>query len=264
MASSVLLMLALASSPGPAATASAHSAGIGAVRSTTSLLVASSSTPAPSAPAPASADAHFTRGVEALKAKDTPAAITALSACAKAAPTRVDCRWELGWAYYVESRWPEALAQWTEVKRLAPQHPGLEDALSQAQGQVRLQQKLAESSQGPARPPPPKGARVRIRAVGDVMLGTDFPEGHLPPEGPASVLAGVSALLQDADLTFANLEGPLCDSGQTKKCRGSSTNCYAFRTPTSYARVLAEAGLDIASTANNHAGDFGEVCRRET
>ncbi len=265
MASSVLLMLALASAPATALpSASVRTAGTDAVRSATSVLVASAS-PGSSAVDTTSADAHFSRGVEALKAKDTPTAIAALSACAKAAPARVDCRWELGWAFYVESRWSEALEQWTEVQRLAPQHPGLEDALSQAQGQVRLQRKLAASSaEAPARPPPPKGAKVRIRAVGDVMLGSDFPEGHLPPEGPASVLAGVSALLKDADLTFANLEGPLCDSGQTKKCRSASSNCYAFRTPTSYAKVLAEAGLDIASTANNHAGDFGEVCRRET
>jgi len=112
---------------------------------------------------------------------------------------------------------------------------------------------------------PPADATVRLRAVGDVMLGSDFPkpEDGLPPEGGAQSLAQVKDALADADLTFINLEGPLCDSGSTNKC-GKGRNCYAFRTPTSYVRWLTEAGVDLASTANNHSGDFGEECRRET
>ncbi len=259
---SALLLLAIASSSPATPVRTVSAAGVGAVRSATSFLMASAPQGTPSTDS-ASADALFSRGVEALKAKDSASAISSLSACTQAAPARVDCRWELGWAYSVAGRWQEALTQWTEVQRLAPQHPDLADALSQARNQVQLQARLAQAPQAPARPPPPAGAKLRIRAVGDVMLGTDTPEGHLPPEGPGSVIAGVSALLQDADLTFANLEGPLCDSGKTTKCRNGG-NCYAFRTPTSYAKVLAEAGVDLASTANNHSGDFGEVCRRET
>ncbi|MFP2904053.1 CapA family protein [Pyxidicoccus sp. 3LFB2] len=215
-------------------------------------------------PAPvADPDASYARGLEALKAKNTPTAITELSACVAAAPSRVDCRWELGWAYQLEGRWTEALAQWTEVQKLAPDHPDLDSALTQARGQAALQEKLARAPQASNRPPPPPGAKVRIRAVGDVMLGTTVPEGHLPPDGAASVIVGVRPLLEDADLTFINLEGPLCDGGKTTKCR-SKGNCYAFRSPTSYGQVLKEAGVDLASTANNHSGDFGEECRRET
>jgi poly-gamma-glutamate capsule biosynthesis protein CapA/YwtB (metallophosphatase superfamily) len=95
------------------------------------------------------------------------------------------------------------------------------------------------------------------------MLGTTEPEGHLPPGGAESVIANVRGLLEDADLTFVNLEGPLCDGGKTTKCR-SNNQCYAFRSPTSYAQVLRDAGVDVASTANNHSGDFGEECRRQT
>ena len=217
----------------------------------------------PSTPTVADAEASYIRGVAALQAKDTRTAIAELSACVQAAPSRVDCRWELGWAYQVEGRWTEALAQWTEVKKLAPDHPDLDSALSQAQGQAALQEKLARGPQASNRPPPPPGAKVRIRAVGDVMLGTTVPEGHLPPDGAASVIVGVRPLLEDADLTFVNLEGPLCDGGKTTKCR-SKGNCYAFRSPTSFGQVLKEAGVDVASTANNHSGDFGEECRRET
>ena len=121
----------------------------------------------------------------------------------------------------------------------------------------------------PGAPGAPEGGwplhpRLRIRAVGDVMLGTDFPEGYLPP-GDANILQGVNALLQDADVTFANLEGPLCDGGEATKCGPVATGrCYAFRTPGRYVPYLKEAGIDVVSTANNHSGDFGEACSRQT
>jgi poly-gamma-glutamate capsule biosynthesis protein CapA/YwtB (metallophosphatase superfamily) len=215
------------------------------------------------APNPEAAELHYARGLEALQQKNTPVAIQELSSCVKALPTRVDCRWELGWAYSVEGRWADSLTQWTEVQKLAPEHPDLETALAQARGQAALQAKLNQSPVASNRPPPPLDAKVRIRAVGDMMLGTTVPEGNLPPDGASSVIAGVRSLMEDADVTFANVEGPLCDNGSTKKCR-SSRNCYAFRSPTAYGQVFKDAGVDLASTANNHSGDFGELCRRET
>jgi poly-gamma-glutamate capsule biosynthesis protein CapA/YwtB (metallophosphatase superfamily) len=104
---------------------------------------------------------------------------------------------------------------------------------------------------------------LRVRAVGDVMMGTDFPASYLPPDDGATLLASVAGELASADLTFANLEGPLCDGGTTDKC-APGQNCYAFRTPTRYGAYLSDAGLDVASLANNHALDFGEACREET
>jgi poly-gamma-glutamate capsule biosynthesis protein CapA/YwtB (metallophosphatase superfamily) len=211
----------------------------------------------------AGAAALYAQGVEALKVKDANAAISAFSACTRVAPSNVDCHWELGWAYSLVNRWSDSLTAWNQVQKLDPNHADLEDALTQARGQSALQRKLASSSQSTPRSKPPKNARVRIRAVGDVMLGTDFPEGLLPPDDGVSSLSAVAPLLRDADLTFVNLEGPLCDNGETKKCRKSG-NCYAFRSPTRYGKYLQDVGVDVASTANNHSGDFGELCRRET
>lgn len=106
---------------------------------------------------------------------------------------------------------------------------------------------------------------LRIRAVGDVMLGTDFPSRHyLPPDSGPEPLFAVRDLLKDADLTFINLEAPLVDGGTTTKCSSDSTSCYAFRIPTRYAHYLAEAGIDLVSIANNHARDFGEAGRQST
>jgi hypothetical protein len=221
-----------------------------------------------SAQAPSSeADAHFARGVEALKAKDAPAAARHLAACVAAAPSRVDCRWELGWAHYVSQDWAGVVAQWEEVKRLSPTHPEVDARLVEARGQLELRRKLdalPETAPVVRKAPPPE-VSLRLRAVGDLMIGTDFPEGYLPPEDGATVLAGVHDWLRDADLTFVNLEGPLCDDpAPSAKCRPNSTACYAFRSPTRYVKYLVEAGVDLASTANNHSGDFGEACRRET
>ncbi|MFO0594489.1 MAG: CapA family protein [Myxococcaceae bacterium] len=117
---------------------------------------------------------------------------------------------------------------------------------------------VAVLAQSPAAEP-----ALRLRAVGDMMLGTSVPEGKLPPDDGAHLLDAVKPLLLDADFTFANFEGPLCDSGTSAKCRNGG-NCFAFRTPTAYAKYFEEAGIDVGSTANNHSGDFGEACRRET
>ncbi|GMU02742.1 hypothetical protein KH5H1_68620 [Corallococcus caeni] len=208
-------------------------------------------------------DEHYARGVAALQSKDSRTAIAELSACVQAAPSRADCRWELGWAYSVEGRWADSLTQWTQVRALNPNQPDLEGALTQARNQAALQAKLAQPVDSTPRPPPPPGAKLRIRAAGDLMLGTTVPEGYLPPEGGGSVIAAVRPLLEDADLTFVNLEGPLCDTGRTTKCR-SPANCYAFRSPTSFGEYLKQASVDVVSTANNHSGDFGEECRRAT
>lgn len=107
------------------------------------------------------------------------------------------------------------------------------------------------------------GGTLRLRAVGDMMLGTSVPEGVLPPDDGKHLLDDVAPLLQDADVTFCNFEGPLCDTGTSAKCRKGG-NCFAFRTPTRYAAYFKAAGIDLGSTANNHSGDFGEACRRET
>ena len=107
------------------------------------------------------------------------------------------------------------------------------------------------------------GAVMRVRAVGDIMMGTDFPAGYLPPNDGAEIFDDVSEWLQDASITFGNLEGPLCDDGTTDKCE-EGENCYAFRTPTRYGQYLREAGFDVVSLANNHALDFGESCRAST
>ena len=111
-------------------------------------------------------------------------------------------------------------------------------------------------------PGPDKQAmRIRIASVGDMMLGTDFPENHLPDDDGDGFLAAVTPWLAGADVAFGNLEGVLVDGGEpAKKCSNPSA-CYLFRSPTRYAGHFAAAGFDVLSLANNHARDFGEEGR---
>jgi hypothetical protein len=115
----------------------------------------------------------------------------------------------------------------------------------------------------PAAPPEPDKStlRIRIAAVGDMMIGTDYPKNHLPDDDGVGFLGDVAPYLSSADLAFGNLEGVLVDGGEPgKKCSNPSA-CYLFRSPTRYANHYRLAGFDVLSLANNHARDFGEEGR---
>ena len=115
------------------------------------------------------------------------------------------------------------------------------------------------SATQPDRAPAPASARVTIAAVGDIVMGS-VPD--LPPDGGRSFFAAVDDRLR-ADSVLGNLEGTL-STGGSSKCGGGSPNCFAFRTPPSYARRLKAAGFDVLNLANNHAYDFGEAGFRQT
>lgn len=106
---------------------------------------------------------------------------------------------------------------------------------------------------------------ISVIAVGDMMLGTNYPSpSYLPANGGRDLLKDVEPILQDADVTFGNLEGTILDKGGTaKRCKDPSV-CYAFRSPESYINHLTNAGFDVVSIANNHTGDFGPTGRART
>lgn len=103
--------------------------------------------------------------------------------------------------------------------------------------------------------------RITIAGAGDIMLGTDFPENHLPDDDGAGFLAAVTPALTSVDIAFGNLEGVLMDGGEPAKQCSNPASCYMFRSPTRYAQHLRNAGFDVVSLANNHARDFGEAGR---
>ncbi|WP_281989148.1 CapA family protein [Aquimarina aggregata] len=116
----------------------------------------------------------------------------------------------------------------------------------------QTQQKLAKPSQ------------IKIMAVGDIMMGTDFPnESYLPPDGKGP-FDDVNTILTKADILFGNLEGTLTDEGENAKRCSDPSKCYSFRSPEKFGKYLEESGFDVMSIANNHIGDFGEIGIKNT
>lgn len=104
-----------------------------------------------------------------------------------------------------------------------------------------------------------------IVGVGDMMLGTNYPSpSYLPANGGKDLLSDVEGILQNADVTFGNLEGTLIEKGRMSKRCNDPSKCYAFRSPESYADHFSNAGFDLLSLANNHSGDFGPEGRLRT
>jgi hypothetical protein len=98
---------------------------------------------------------------------------------------------------------------------------------------------------------------ITFIGVGDIMMGTDYPDSTLPPFDGYYLMNSLNGILSDADITFGNLEGALLDGGEPEKeCRDTSI-CYIFRTPSNYVNNLVDAGFNMMSLANNHAFDFG-------
>lgn len=109
----------------------------------------------------------------------------------------------------------------------------------------------------------PPARTITIAAVGDIMMGTDYPSPKLPPKDGALLFEDPAPILRAVDIAFGNLEGPITTSkGCTK--RTSNPRTFAFRCPPKLAKNLATAGFDVMSLANNHARDFGYAGMTET
>lgn len=123
-----------------------------------------------------------------------------------------------------------------------------------------------QTEPSPTPSPTPKAVdKISIAAVGDIMMGSPFPnDSRMPPNDGRDLLSPAYPILRSADIAFGNLEGPLADGGVSEKCGAESTRCFAFRMPTHYANYLKTAGFDVMSVANNHAGDFGAAGRAST
>ncbi|HNP17650.1 MAG TPA: CapA family protein [Fulvivirga sp.] len=106
---------------------------------------------------------------------------------------------------------------------------------------------------------------ISIIGVGDIMMGTNFPDNsYLPPSNGITLWSEVKDTLKDADVTFGNLEGVILNEGGEAKHCNNPKLCYIFRSPERLMSNLVDAGFDVMSTANNHAGDFGNTGRKNT
>jgi poly-gamma-glutamate capsule biosynthesis protein CapA/YwtB (metallophosphatase superfamily) len=120
-------------------------------------------------------------------------------------------------------------------------------------GVVTIEAPPRPAAKPAAKPEPatPPGV-VTLVATGDIVMGST---PNLPRDGGRSFFSEVQTDLA-GDVVLGNLEGTLSTGGGSK-CGPRSSDCFAFQTPPSYARWLAQAGFTIMNLANNHAFDFG-------
>jgi len=136
---------------------------------------------------------------------------------------------------------------------------------------------------------------VRLAFVGDINLGTATLADGVPPDSGRGLLDAARPALV-GDLVVGNFEGVLADTGTSDKCArmraeadtlrprvarraptrrhrpkrqrpdtaAAPPGCFAFRTPTTLAPRLREAGFTHLNLANNHANDYGPAGREST
>jgi poly-gamma-glutamate capsule biosynthesis protein CapA/YwtB (metallophosphatase superfamily) len=122
---------------------------------------------------------------------------------------------------------------------------------------------LAIPKPTPLTPKQPILDTITIKAVGDIIPGTNFPNYRLPRFRDQLLPKSVRTYLQGSDILFGNFESSLTNYPYTTKDT-SRGQVFAFRSPPGYARLFAEAGFNVFNMANNHAMDFGPVGFKDT
>ena len=107
--------------------------------------------------------------------------------------------------------------------------------------------------------------RFVLTFVGDCTLGADPGLFHAELGFPKTVgqdydypFRNVEAYFRQDDLTFANLEGPLSDTGHPAEKR------FRFRGPEDYVHILSDHSVEAVSLSNNHTMDFGPEAYENT
>ncbi len=115
--------------------------------------------------------------------------------------------------------------------------------------------------------PSPAAAPADPEPVTLAFAGDSHFEFHLTDlfENPDAGLGPIDRVLSDADVTVLNLETAIATSGTPEaKELEAPDNRFWFRTAPAALDVLAAAGVDAVSMANNHGADYGTAGMRET
>jgi len=104
-------------------------------------------------------------------------------------------------------------------------------------------------------------SQIRIKAVGDVMLGSVTPRTILPPDDGNEFVSSIGKYLTEANIVFGNLEGAIIKDGMKPvKCSEKSRKagrCYEFGMPEVLSTSIKGMGFNVLSMDNNHSEDFG-------
>jgi poly-gamma-glutamate capsule biosynthesis protein CapA/YwtB (metallophosphatase superfamily) len=103
---------------------------------------------------------------------------------------------------------------------------------------------------------------LSIRAVGDIMMGSQTPRPVLPKDKHLNQARKMQKFLAGADIVFGNLEGVFVEPETLpQKCSESSRKakkCYEFGMPSELSDVLVDMGFNVLSIDNNHTADYGD------
>jgi hypothetical protein len=115
----------------------------------------------------------------------------------------------------------------------------------------------AAEPDGTADPPADPGPRgvVTLGFAGDVHFEYHL-RGYL--DQPRATFGSFRPLLRKPDLMMVNLETAITERGTPEP------KLFQFRVAPEALDLLDGAGIDVATLANNHAADFGEVGLRDT
>lgn len=97
-----------------------------------------------------------------------------------------------------------------------------------------------------------------ILFVGDIMLDRDVRFVTEKSGDWRWPFLRIGSLTNSADITVANLEGPISDRGKKQ------SSMYAFRFDPRSVQGLKYAGFDLVSLANNHMWDYGADALKDT
>ncbi len=106
---------------------------------------------------------------------------------------------------------------------------------------------FARTSEHPA----PDPVVTHLVLGGDVMLSRHVARVAREKRDPAFPLRDLAPVLQAADIAFVNLESPFSDRGAVVE------HGMIFKAEPEMIAALELAGVDVVSTANNHARDQG-------
>jgi poly-gamma-glutamate capsule biosynthesis protein CapA/YwtB (metallophosphatase superfamily) len=98
---------------------------------------------------------------------------------------------------------------------------------------------------------PKLAPRTRVIFGGDIMLSRYVGQLARERHDPAWPFRDLAPVLASADIAFANLESPFSDHGRIYDSR------MVFKAEPEMIAGLELAGIDVVSTANNHARDCG-------
>lgn len=109
---------------------------------------------------------------------------------------------------------------------------------------------------------------ITISFVGDIMMGTTFPDSiygtHLPKDGGKHLFDDCREIFQRVDIAGGNLEGSFLTGPGHRRPMTNPKTYFIFRMPPEYVNNLTDAGFDFVGIANNHINDFGEPGRQST